>query len=241
MNKPGKAYDLPLRQRVLKEYFSDGDLSLRDVSRIYTVAPSWIAKLASQYNEEEGWTSLEPFKQGWVDQPRKIGEEMFECLAMWCRSRPKTTLREYQCLLLCWFELEVSTSTICKAFLRNTWVIRVTQYVHRNKFTPENLKCYRDYCGWITEQDAGRVKFFDESHFDERVFRSKRARTQKGVRVEEEQGAKDSRAYSLCLLTLLDQDPPFYFDVIDGSCDGSKYVDFGAKASKLMLSERVTL
>lgn len=133
-------------------------------------------------------------------------------------------------MLAAWFDLDVHISTICRTFQRHNWVRRITQYVHRNKFSAQNAQRYKDYVGWIVEQDGGRVKFFDESHFDERVFRGKRGRTEKGVAIIEEQGrGVISKSYSLLLLTTLNQDPPIYFDIIEGSCDGSKYVEFWCK------------
>jgi transposase len=43
-------------------------------------------------------------------------------------------------------------------------------------------------------------------------------------------GAISRKAYSLCLLTALDQDPPFLFDIVEGSCNGCYYVDFWSQA-----------
>jgi len=231
MTSSGKPYCVAFRKRALQTYLVDVDLSLRDVARIYTVAPSWIVKLAMRYNEEEGWASLEPKKSGWFDRPNTIEPQHFACLGQWSKLLPKTTLREYQCLLAAWFDLEVHQSTICRAFQRNNWVRRVTEYIHRNKLSDANVAYYRDYVGWIAQQDGVRVKFFDESNFNERVFRGKRGRTEKGVPIIEQQGRGTiSKSYSLCLLTTLDQDPPFYFDIIEGSCDGSKYVEFWCRA-----------
>jgi len=54
----GKPYCLGLRKRLLERLQSDEDLSMRDVARIYTVSPSFIVKLAQQYNPEEGHRTL---------------------------------------------------------------------------------------------------------------------------------------------------------------------------------------
>jgi transposase len=173
------------------------------------VIASWIVKLAERYKEDEGWGSLEA-KQGWIDHPFKIEAELLDVLETWCRLCKKTTLREYQSILYSMFDVDVHTSTICRTFQRKNWVRRVTEYVHRNKFSTENVDCYSEYVGWIVEQDGGRVKFFDESHFDEKVFRGPRPVIKKMTRAStaKKLWCSRRRGYSIESVFALSLDSP---------------------------------
>ena len=224
--KRAKTYPLDLRQRVLIATEEYPELTQKEIARIYSVSPSFVCTLVSSWDSTKGWESIAPLVQI-ETREEKIGPEVWAAIEIWCDRYPKTTLEQYQNLIFAHFDLEVSVSTIWRAFKKRNYVVKVVQYIHKNKFTAHNMAYYSEYCGWLAEQRGSDLHFFDESFFDEHVFLPRRGCAPKGVVINGEHTTRGKHVYSLCLMTSMrGHDPPYFARIVEGSCDGSAYVDF---------------
>jgi len=107
------------------------------------------------------------------------------------------------------------------------WDTKDMIWLQKEKYTKENMKKYKWYAGWLAEQDPYKLKFFDECYVDRRDLNRKKGRSDKGKQPEEEQywGAGNSR-YTVNMVTSLSHNLPFIYEIIDGSSNSLRLLDF---------------
>jgi len=114
--------------------------------------------------------------------------------------------------------LDVSLSWVQRTLASWGWTWRKTRWVHRNKYTSDNIDDWARYAHLIASVSWGRLKFIDESHICSNDLARKQRVGPKGRELIVVDGIPLKSRFSLSLLTSIEHPAaPLLFEIRDES------------------------